>query len=105
MTSPVYPSEFRLAEPLAALSVATDHVRGQPPGQALYKTIIATRLAEYLGLSQAECAVAYYATLLRAAGCTATSHEFALYLGGTTSPFDSVGTRSTPMILTNSLAC
>ncbi|MEO8457409.1 MAG: HD domain-containing phosphohydrolase [Chloroflexota bacterium] len=76
------PSEFRLTEPLAALSVATDLVRGQPPGQALYKTIIATRLAGHLGLGNAECATAYFATLLRAAGCTATSHEFALYLGG-----------------------
>lgn len=76
------PAEFRLAEPLAALSVATDLVRGQPPGQALYKTIIATNLADYLGLGQADRATTYYSTLLRAAGCTATSHEFALYLGG-----------------------
>lgn len=75
-------AKFRLTEPLAALSVATDLVRGQPPGQALYKTIIATKLAEYLGLNSAERATAYFATLLRAAGCTATSHEFALYLGG-----------------------
>jgi HD-GYP domain-containing protein (c-di-GMP phosphodiesterase class II) len=75
-------SEFRLTEPLAALSVATDLVRGQPPGQALYKTTIATKLAAHLGLSDADCATAYFATLLRAAGCTATSHEFALYLGG-----------------------
>ncbi len=76
------PAEFRLAEPLAALSVATDLVRGQPPGQALTKTVIATRLADHLGLRAADRAVAYFATLLRAAGCTATSHEFALHLGG-----------------------
>ena len=76
--------EFRLAEPLAALSVATDLVRGQPPGQALYKTAIATILAEYMGLRVADRAIAYYATLLRAAGCTATSHEFALYPEATT---------------------
>jgi HD-GYP domain-containing protein (c-di-GMP phosphodiesterase class II) len=75
-------SEFRLTEPLAALSVATDLVRGQPPGQALYKTVIATKLAEYLGLGQTDRATVYFATLLRAAGCTATSHEFAMYLGG-----------------------
>ncbi len=75
-------AEFRLAEPLAALSVATDLVRGQPPGQALYKTIIATKLAEYMGLRAADRAIAYFATLLRAAGCTSTSHEFALHLGG-----------------------
>ncbi len=75
-------SEFRLAEPLAALSVATDLVRGQPPGQALYKTIIATNLAGHLGLSREDRTVVYFSTLLRAAGCTSTSHEFALYLGG-----------------------
>lgn len=73
-------AEFRLAEPLAALSVATDLVRGQPPGQALYKTVIATRLAGHLGLGESDRAVVYYATLLRAAGCTSTSHEFAMYL-------------------------
>ena len=67
---------------MAALSVATDLVRGQPPGQALHKTIIATKLAEYLGLRAADRAITYFATLLRAAGCTATSHEFALHLGG-----------------------
>lgn len=82
MANTVPPSEFRLTEPLAALSVATDLVRGQPPGQALYKTMIATKLAEHMGLSSDERATAYFATLLRAAGCTATSHEFALYLGG-----------------------
>lgn len=75
-------SRFRLVEPVAALSVATDHVRGQPPGQALYKTIIATRLAERLGLSTTARQTVYYATLLRAAGCTATSHEYSLHLGG-----------------------
>ncbi len=75
-------SEFRLAEPVAALAVATDLVRGQPAGQALHKTLIATRLARHLGLDARGRAGTYFATLLRAAGCTATSHEFALYLGG-----------------------
>ncbi len=75
-------SELRLAEPLAALSVATDLARGQPPEQALYACIIATRLAEHLGLSLTDRADTYYATLLRFAGCTATSHEYATELGG-----------------------
>jgi len=71
-----------LTEPLAALAVATDFVRGQPPGQALHKTVMATRLAVLLGFNQAGQATVYFAALLRAAGCTATSHEFAQYLGG-----------------------
>ena len=75
-------AEFRLAEPLAALSVATDLARGQPPEQALYASIIAARLADYLGLGATERSNDYYATLLRFAGCTATSHEYSLLLGG-----------------------
>jgi hypothetical protein len=74
-------SEFRLAEP-SALSVATDLARGRPPEQALYACIIATRLAGYLYLGEADRDNACFATLLRFAGCTATSHEYALYLGG-----------------------
>lgn len=75
-------SKLRLAEPLAALSVATDLARGQPPEQALHACVIATHLAGYLGLNAADRASTYYATLLRFAGCTATSHEFASLLGG-----------------------
>ena len=75
-------SELRLTEPLAALSVATDLARGQPAEHALCASIIATRLAEYLGLSTEDRATTYFATLLRFAGCTATSHEYALHLGG-----------------------
>jgi len=75
-------SELRLAEPLAALSVATDLARGQPQDQALYASIIAARIAAYLELDRANRADAYYATLLRFAGCTATSHEFSTFLGG-----------------------
>ena len=74
--------DLRLAEPVAALSVATDLARGQPPEQALYATIVATGLAEHLGLSEAERSSIYYGTLLRFAGCTATSHEFSRHLGG-----------------------
>jgi len=73
---------LRLAEPLAALSVATDLARGRPPEQALYACIIATKLAEYLGFSAAGRANTYFATLLRFAGCTATSHDYAQHLGG-----------------------
>jgi HD-GYP domain-containing protein (c-di-GMP phosphodiesterase class II) len=75
-------SEYRLAEPLAALSVATDLARGQPPEQALYACIIATKLTDYMGLGLADRASTYFATLLRFAGCTATSHEYAQFLGG-----------------------
>ncbi len=56
--------------------------RGQPPEQALYSTVVATKLADLLGLSLHDRTGIYYATLLRFAGCTATSHEFSEGLGG-----------------------
>jgi HD-GYP domain-containing protein (c-di-GMP phosphodiesterase class II) len=56
--------------------------RGRPPEQALLASIMATKLAEYLGLSLEDRRTSYFATLLRFAGCTATSHEFAAHLGG-----------------------
>lgn len=74
--------QLRLAEPLAALSVATDLARGRPPEQALHACIIARKLAERLGLTPAECATTFFASMLRFAGCTATSHEYSRYLGG-----------------------
>lgn len=78
----VTPVQYRLAEPLAALSVATDMARGRSPGQALSAARVAAGLAEQMGLPQIEQAHTYFATLLRFAGCTATSHEYATRLGG-----------------------
>lgn len=75
-------SQLRVTEPLAALSVATDLARGQPAEHALCACIIATRLADDLGLSPADSTTTYFATLLRFAGWTAISHEYAQNLGG-----------------------
>src|SRR2546423_12403099 len=73
---------LRLAEALAALSMATDLARGQPAEQALRACLMATALAELTGLSGEEASRVYYATLLRFIGCTATSHDYALAFGG-----------------------
>ena len=42
----------RLAEALAALSLATDLAAGQPKETAIGATIVSTRLARLLGLSE-----------------------------------------------------
>jgi len=76
------PERSRLAEVLAALSLVTDLTRGHPDEEALRACLIATRLAAGMGVEGAELADVYYATLLRFLGCTATSHEYATYLGG-----------------------
>jgi HD-GYP domain-containing protein (c-di-GMP phosphodiesterase class II) len=67
---------------VAALSVASDLTRGHPPGEAMRATLVAAELARRAGLPDADVCDVYYATLLRFAGCAATSHELAAALGG-----------------------
>jgi HD-GYP domain-containing protein (c-di-GMP phosphodiesterase class II)/DNA-binding CsgD family transcriptional regulator len=67
---------------VAALSVASDLTRGHPPGEAMRACLLATELARRAGLGEPARADVYYATLLRFAGCAATSHEIAAMFGG-----------------------
>lgn len=76
------PPELRLAELIAALSLATDLGMGQPLEQALRTNLIAMRLGQELGLSQQELSDVFYVSLLRFVGCTADAHESALMAGG-----------------------
>ena len=75
-------ARLRLADILAALSVTTDLGHGQPPETAMRVCVVATRLAELLGLSTTERANVYFASLLRHIGCTAYSHEEAALFAG-----------------------
>src|SRR5260370_17072830 len=72
---------LRLAELMAALSLATDLGMGQPMEQALRTCLIAVSLGERLGLSRDELSEVYYVALLRFLGCTADAHEFAAMAG------------------------
>ena len=69
------------AELLAALSVAVDLGLGQPSEHMLRSALIATRLADRLGLSQAQRGCTYYTTLIMWIGCHADSHEYARWFG------------------------
>ena len=73
---------IRLAELIAALSLATDLGTGQPMEHALRATVLAVHLGDALGLSEAELSDTYYASLLAMVGCTSDSHEFADLVGG-----------------------
>jgi HD-GYP domain-containing protein (c-di-GMP phosphodiesterase class II)/DNA-binding CsgD family transcriptional regulator len=75
------PEGLRLAEMLAALSLATDLGMGQPLEQALRTCLIALGLGERLGLRDEQGEV-YYVALLRFLGCTADAHEWAEMAGG-----------------------
>jgi hypothetical protein len=78
------PSGVRLAELVAALSLATDLGLGQPQEHILRQTVIATRLSAVADLSVEEQAAVYYASLLAWVGCVADSHEMARWFGDDT---------------------
>src|ERR1022692_2530634 len=67
---------------VAALSVTSDLARGHPPGEAMRACLLATELARRAGLGEVRRGEVFYGTLLRFAGCAATSHEIAAALGG-----------------------
>jgi HD-GYP domain-containing protein (c-di-GMP phosphodiesterase class II) len=73
--------QVRLADLLAALSVATDMGMGQDPEKAIRACLVTTTLARRMGTPEAEVADVYYSALLRHLGCTATAHE-ETYLSG-----------------------
>jgi hypothetical protein len=71
----------RLAELVAALSLGVDLGFGQPMEHVLRQCMIALRLAERIGLSDADRSVVYYTALLVNVGCHADAHEQAKWSG------------------------
>lgn len=65
----------RLAELLAALSLATDAGRGYPAEKAIRTTLLSVRVAGELGVDGDELSCVYYASLLQPMGCTAFASE------------------------------
>ena len=76
---------LRKAELLAAISLAIDLGLGQPMEHMLRSSLIATRIAERMGLDAQQRATVYYANLVGWIGCHADSHELSA-LSATTSP-------------------
>lgn len=74
-------SGLRLAELVAALSLATDIGTGRPMESALRSCMLAVRFGKTVGLGEAELRDVYYVVLLRFAGCTADSHLAARAFG------------------------
>ena len=72
----------RLAELIAALSLATDLGMGQPMEQALHTCLLAVKVGRSLGLSESSLSDVYYLALLRFIGCTSDAHEAAAAVGG-----------------------
>jgi HD-GYP domain-containing protein (c-di-GMP phosphodiesterase class II) len=73
---------LRLAELVAALSLATDLGTGQPMEHALRTCLLSLELARRSGVAADHLAEVYYLALLRFVGCTADAAETAQMTGG-----------------------
>ncbi|MGH3103844.1 MAG: HD domain-containing phosphohydrolase [Gaiellaceae bacterium] len=72
----------RLADLVAALSLATDLGMGQPMQQALRTCLLSVEAGRELGLAEETLSDVYYLSLLRFVGCTSDAHEEAAKVGG-----------------------
>ena len=79
--TPTTSAKVRLAELVAALSLGVDLGFGQPMEHVLRECMIALRLADRLGLDEAERSTVYYTALLVNVGCHADAHEQAKWFG------------------------
>jgi HD-GYP domain-containing protein (c-di-GMP phosphodiesterase class II) len=71
-----------LSQVLGALSHALDLTEGEPPGHAIRTTAIGMRLAEAIGLGEAERSALFYALLLKDAGCSANAARLSKLFAG-----------------------
>jgi HD-GYP domain-containing protein (c-di-GMP phosphodiesterase class II) len=74
--------QVRAAEVIGALCLATDLGMGFPFEHGLHTTLIATRLADRLGVDRATASQTYYSCLLSHSGCTTDAHVTADVFGG-----------------------
>ena len=74
-------AHLRLAELVAALSLGIDLGFGQPMEHVLRQCLIASRLAERIGLDEQERVTVYYTALLVNVGCHTDAHEQAKWMG------------------------
>ncbi len=81
MTDATDRAHLRLAELVAALSLGIDLGFGQPMEHVLRQCLIATRLAERMGMDEQSRAGVYYTALLVNVGCHSDAHEQAKWFG------------------------
>lgn len=68
-------SDLRLAELIAALSLATDLANAFPMEKALRNCLLAVSVAREMGVDGPQLSDVYYVGLLRSIGCTSFAHE------------------------------
>jgi HD-GYP domain-containing protein (c-di-GMP phosphodiesterase class II) len=72
---------FRLSEVLAALSHALDLTEGQPVGHAARSCVLGVRIADQIGLGEADRNALFYALLLKDAGCSSSAARMSTLFG------------------------
>jgi HD-GYP domain-containing protein (c-di-GMP phosphodiesterase class II) len=79
----VQPGErtIRLSEVLSALTYALDLTEGQPLGHAQRSCLIGMRIAQEIGLADAERGDLYHALLMKDAGCSTNASKLHQILG------------------------
>ena len=73
---------LRLAELLAALSLATDLAHQVPAESALKDALLSVAFAQHLGLAESDLSDVYYLALLYHLGCTSATEEQGRVSGG-----------------------
>jgi hypothetical protein len=81
-----YRTPIRLAELMAALSVATDLGTGQPLEFAQCACVLAMRLGERLGLNDTQLREVYYQALLISIDHVSQSHAYRRLFGAAVRP-------------------
>jgi putative nucleotidyltransferase with HDIG domain len=80
-------SEFRLAELIAALSLATDLGNGFPMEKALRNCLLSVGICRVMGVKDRDLYDVYYLALLRFIACTSYAYEEATAFGGEDNSF------------------
>src|SRR5512133_4342659 len=78
---PIFTTELRLGELVAALALAQDNAFGQPLESQLRSCLLATWICEAAGFEDEVRDTAYWVALLRYVGCTGHAHEVATVFG------------------------
>lgn len=74
-------STVALADVVAAMSYALDITEGQPEGHSTKSCLIAMRIAQVIGLSDADRSALFYGTLLKDSGCSSNAAKVCSLFG------------------------
>lgn len=75
------PTDVRLSEVLGGLSYALDLTEGQREGHSVRSCVVGMRLADIIGVPEADRSALFYALLMKDLGCSSNAARFAALFG------------------------